>query len=119
MLSQLLEQFETDLAGVGVKATSDPRRLALPGVLLYPTLIDFDRLDDNAATVPVDVLLIAKGLGTPQALDQLEALLAKVRQLWTVPTVEMVTATLPSLAPDPLPAFRFTLTNQVTTTPQE
>lgn len=114
MLSQLLEQFETDLAGVGVKATSDPRRLAVPGALLYPTLIDFDRLDADVATVPVEVLLIAKGLGTPQALDQLEDLLTKVKQLWTVPTVETVTATLPNHSPDPLPAFRFTLTTQVT-----
>lgn len=114
MLSQLLTDLAEALAGVDVKATHDPRRLAIPGVLLYPVNLDFDRLDAGTATVDVDLVLVAKGLGTTRALTDLEQLLGRVQQLWDVPRVETVNVNLPNHSPDPLPGFRFTLTTQVT-----
>ncbi len=114
MLTTLVEQFAANLATVGLTGTSDPRKLPVPGVLIYPAGLDFDRLDPDTATVDVEVILVAKGLGTPAALDQLEDSLGRVRQLWTVPAVEAVSVNLPNHSPDPLPGLRFTLTTQVT-----
>lgn len=115
MLTTLLEEIAAALSGVGVKATHDARKLPVPGVLLYPTGLDFDRLDANVATVEVELILVAKGNAAPVALVELEGMLTSIRQLWPVNQVRAVNVNLPNHSPDPLPGFSFTLTTEVTT----
>lgn len=114
MLTHALEEVAAALAALDIKGTHDPRRLPVPGVLLYPAGIDFDRLDRNVATVDVEFILVAKGLGTPKALEQLEQMLDKVRQAWPVGQVTAVNVNLPNHSPDPLPGFSFTLPFEIT-----
>lgn len=100
-------------AGDGVTAVSDPRDLSLPGVLVYPSSIEADRLDAGTYTVAWDVIVLASDAGTPAALDDLGALASAIDALalelsaWTVDAV-----TLPNLAATPLPALRATLTTE-------
>lgn len=114
MLTTALEEVAAALAAIDLKGTHDPRRLPVPGVLLYPAGIDFDRLDKNTATVDVEFILVAKGLGTPLALAQLEDMLTKIRQAWPVGQVTAVNVALPNHSPDPLPGFSFSLPFEIT-----
>lgn len=114
MIAAALEEVAAALALLDIKATHDPRRLPVPGVLLYPAGIDFDRLDKNTAAVEVEFILVAKGLGTPQALEQLEEMLTKIRQAWPVGQVTAVNVNLPNHSPDPLPGFSFSLPFEIT-----
>lgn len=117
MLTDLLTGLADALAGVDIKATHDPQKLSLPGALLYPVTLDFDRLDGNTASVEVEVILTARGLGTTAALNTLEDMLHRSRSLWPVPVVTAVNVNLPNHSPDPLPGLRYTVTAQVTRTP--
>lgn len=112
MLGTDLTLWATELAAaLDVSVEVEPRDLVLPGILITPGPFEFDRLDGNLATAEVELWMIAGDTNTRTALDELTDLLLKVRQHFgdSPSAVEPITVTLPSQAPDPLPAFRCTL----------
>lgn len=103
----------TDLAGelhdaLDESVELDPRDLVLPGILLVPGVIDFDRLDGDAASSDIELWLIAGDSNPRTALNELTGLLVKLRKHFgDAPTeVEPISVNMPSQSPDPLPAFR-------------
>lgn len=109
MLGTDLTDFAEDLAqALDVPAEVDPRDLVLPGILVSPGQIDFDRLDATTASATLEVWLIAGDTNPRTALNELTGLLLKLRAYLggSVSTVDPITVTLSAQSPDPLPALR-------------
>lgn len=109
-----LKAFAVELAAaLEVPVEIDTRDLVLPGILLSPGPINFNRLGGSLAQLELDVYLIAGDSNTTTALDELTHLLMKLRKhLGSDPVeVEPITVNLPSQAATaPLPAFLTQLT---------
>ena len=102
----------TDLAAglataLGCSVVLDPRDLVLPGVLVTPGPIDFDRLGGTDVSGEIELWLVAGDTNPTTALDELTAMLLLLRGTDYPPTrAEPITITLRSQSPDPLPALR-------------
>lgn len=101
------------LTDAGVKAVVDPADLTLPGAVVYPNAIDYDTLGAGDYQLTVDVVLVAGGIPTLPALDQLDGLLGTVRALWAIGEARAVSITLTNLSPDPLPGLTTSITFNV------
>lgn len=109
MIGTDLAGYAADLAeAIGVSVEIDARDLVLPGVLLTPGTLAFDRLSSAAASMDVELLLIAGDTNTVTALDELTDLFLKLRRhLGDQPKdAEPFTVQLPSQSTTPLPALR-------------
>lgn len=109
MLGNDLTEWAAELSlALGVPVEIDPRDLVLPGILVVPGVIDFDRLDLGTASTDIELWLVAGDTNPRTALNELTALLLDVRaHLGGVPsTADPITVTLANQSPDPLPAFR-------------
>lgn len=110
MLGTDLTEFAADLAEQLEESVElDPRDLVLPGILVVPGPITFDRLDGDTASLDLELWLIAGDTNPNTALNELTALFLKLRgTLDSSPTeIEPITVKLPSQGTnDPLPAFR-------------
>lgn len=109
MLGTDLTEWAAELAAeLAVPVELDPRDLVLPGILVIPGVIDFDRLDAGTASSDVELWLIAGDSNPRTALDEVTALLLKLRaHLGDAPSVaDPITVTISSQSPDPLPALR-------------
>ena len=102
------------IRSANVEATDDARSLTLPGALVMPGSIAFDRLDADDYSLDVEVYLVVGDHGTSIALDQLGEMLESVRNVLGVGSAEPVTLNLINHASDPLPAFKLTATVSVT-----
>lgn len=115
-LAEAVQWFADQIVAAGATCSIDPADADLPGCVVYPATIDFDRLDGSILTLTVDVLLVAGGLRALDALDQIDELIAKVRQAFPTTEFTAISAAIPSKSPDPLPAVRAQLTAQFTIT---
>lgn len=109
MLGTDLQTFADELGTeLSVSAVLDARDLVLPGILVTPGPIGFDRLDGGTISLDAELLLVAGDTNPVTALDELTELLLKLRaHLGNAPsTAEPMTVNLPSQSPDPLPALR-------------
>lgn len=105
-LAEAVQWVVDALKGAGVTATVEAADADLPGVIVYPSLVDFDRLEADAYEMTVDLLLVASQLRALDALDQLEDLLAKVRLVFPVTEARAIMVQLSSQSADQLPAFQ-------------
>lgn len=104
------------LKAAGVNVAIEPADLVLPGVILYPSLLTFERLDSATFRMDVDLLFVAAQVRALDAIDQLDALIALVNQVLPVRELRAVMIQLASLSPDELPAFQATVGLEVTPT---
>jgi hypothetical protein len=101
----------TDLAEVGLRATTDPRKILPPCVLIRPPRILLDRLDLCGTAEWSAYLLAATGVGDTDAWTQLDGMLVKALPLLPVTEVDVG-----SYEPDEAtsyPAYVLTWTSQV------
>lgn len=109
MISEAFEYVVAQLTAAGVAATTDPRDLSLPGVLVG--LHSVTRNIDGSAEVRVRLLAVAPDNGAPAR--RLDDLLDAVGVVGLV-DAEAVTITLPNHSPAPLPALELLTTVTVT-----
>lgn len=102
------------LDGLGLKATTDPRDLDLPGVLLEMGTLTFDVLDPTRYTAQWSVWLIARNNGVPQAIADLSELLDKIREPLQIATAQPVTLQLPNHGADGMPSLLVEIETQIT-----
>lgn len=95
-LNVALTELVEELRSVNIAAALDPRDLTLPGVLVTPSSVDFDRLGGHDYTLEADLYLVAGNRGTDQALGELTDLVAKLRGLWPVGQAEALSLDLPN-----------------------
>lgn len=102
------------LKAAGLNVAADPADVSLPGVIVYPNLVDYERLDADDYTLTLDLVMVASGGGRAlDALDQLGGLLTQVRAILPVGECRAITVALPSQSVDPLPALQATITLSV------
>lgn len=111
------QQIARELAAAtGLPATTDPRDVQLPGVLIVPAQVTLDRLDAATATVEWSVTVLGTGAPLPDALDTLGAALIELttQRVWPMPGPwEATSVTLPDKAINaPIPGFQTTLTTE-------
>lgn len=101
------------LTAAGINAAIEPADVDLPGVIVYPATMPA-RFGAGAVEIELDLLLIARQVRALDALDQLDALAELVAGVLPIGELSAVMFRLSSQAADVLPAFRTTLTLQVT-----
>lgn len=110
MLGNDLKAFAKQIAiATGLSVVADPRELVLPGVLLQPGTLEFDRLGSNTASSRFELWLIVGDIDPTVALNELGTMLATIREAMNgAPTsAEPITFTIPSQgAATPLPGLR-------------
>ena len=100
MIEDAVDFVVAEVRKVGLRATSDPRDLHLPGVLVG--FSGLTRQLDGSAVVRVRLLAVAPDRGDP--LPDLDRLLAGLDSMG-LGDVEAVSVTLGNHAPNPLPAL--------------
>lgn len=112
-IGEALAQVVQLLKSTGIKSVSaDAASLNLPGALVTPDSIVYDRIGGEEYTVVWNVYLVAGDHGPVQSLNTLGHLLELVRPLG-VGTVETISMTLPDHASAALPALHFTISTNV------
>lgn len=109
-VAQHLETVVSELRRVGVRASTDPAKVQLPGAWVSATQIDHNRLC-GGGEITVSVYLIAQDRPAPIAHGILSGLLAKALGVIdpTEPTATGEAVVL-SQSSQPLPAYRMTTT---------
>lgn len=92
----------------GIKLSTDPRYLELPGAIAMPNRIECNRLNNGILTIEWEVYLTAPDSDNP--FTSLGEMLDKITQHYSIDSVDIKSLTLPNHSADPLPALFFTLT---------
>lgn len=100
-----LADIETAFKNVGINATTETQKLQLPGVLIIPGRMHFDRLDFDTYSADVEVYLLTSNKGSVQSMNDLQELLLKVTSVFTIEEAEPISLQLSNLSPDPLPGL--------------
>lgn len=101
------------LTAAGINASTDVRKLKLPGVLIVPVpSLAFTLLDGSSVEATFKAWAITGGLGDLAAAEKLEALVLQTAAVLDVETGEPGAYQLPG-ASDPYPAVELTLTTDV------
>lgn len=101
------------LDAAGAKATSDVRKVKLPGFLVIPVpSLAFTVLDGSSVEATFKVMALVGGVGDLAAAEQLEELVLKAVEVLDVETVEPGSYVLPTQS-DPVPAYEITLSTDV------
>lgn len=109
-----LQEIVTSLKNVGLRATTEPSKLQLPGVLVVPGIITFDYLDQDNYSAVVDVYLLTSNKGSVQSLNDLQDQLALFREVYASLEAEPVTLALSNLSTDPVPGLLLNLQLTIT-----
>lgn len=109
-----LERVAGDLTTAGVPAVVDPRELNAPGAWVTVAPISYDRLAAGVRTLQADVFLIARDLGTPDALDALADMLDLAAGVFPLGEITPTNLANDNLGGDPLPALQFRITLEIT-----
>jgi hypothetical protein len=108
-----LETMHAAYTAAGIPACLDKRDLNPPALYIAIPTIRYNRLGP-AYTAELDVYAVAPNIGRMDALDQLGALLTAARAVYGFDTAYPVDLVVPTLAADPLPAYRVPLTITIT-----
>lgn len=108
-LAAALDQVVATIKAAGVSAAVEAADLDVPGVLVYPDRVDYDRLDATTYQIDVGLLFVAGQLRAPDALDALDALIDQVATVLPLRELRAVMVRLSSQAADDLPAFQTTV----------
>lgn len=115
-MGALVDQAKAHVAtlqAAGISATTDVRKVKLPGILVVPVpALAFTLLDNSSAEATFKAWAIAGGLGDLDAAEKLEALVLKAAEVLDVESTEPGAYQLPG-GTDPLPAVELTLTTDV------
>ena len=109
-VAQHLEEIVSELRRVGVRASTDPSKVQIPGAWVSATQIDHNRLC-GGGEMTVSVYLVAPDRPAPVAHGILSGLLAKALGVIdpTEPTATGEAVVL-SQSSQPLPTYRMTTT---------
>lgn len=113
-----LIQVRDAIRGIGINAAAEASDLELPGVIVYPSVVTFERMDADTFTMDTDLLFVASQVRALDAVDQLEAMISAVSAVLPLRELRAVMIQLASQSPDELPAFQATITLEVTPTPE-
>ncbi len=102
-LADIIAATLTTLADHGITATTDPRDLTVPGVLLMPDRIEINSLDRTGITASWEMWLVAPDTDPWPHLSQLAE---KVAATGYVTTFNAISVNLTNHSPDPLPALQ-------------
>lgn len=114
-LADAVAQVVAELKAAGVNASQEASDLDLPGVVVYPDLVSYERLDATTYRLDVGLLFVAGQLRAPDALDLLDGLIDAVAAVLPLNELRAVMVRLGSQSADDLPAFQTTVSLAVTT----
>lgn len=110
-----IAEIVTGLKNAGINATTETANLQLPGALVVPGVMAFDRLDGEDYSAEVSIYLLTSNKGSIQSLNDLQALLAKCRQVFPIPEAEPISLALPNVSgPDGSPGLLINLQIEIT-----
>lgn len=109
-----LEEIVQTLRDAGIPATTEAASVQLPGALVVPGTITFDRLSTGEYGAVVEVYLLTSNKGAVQSLNDLTKLLAQFRGVFDVGQAEPITIQLQAAGPDPAPGLRIELNLDIT-----
>lgn len=105
--------YADQLKDAGVPASTDIRKLKIPGVLVVPVpALLFSIMDGSSVEATFKAWAITNGTGDLAAAEKLEELVLKTAEVLDVESAEPGAYQLPG-ASDPLPAVELTLTTDV------
>lgn len=108
-----LEQIVSELDAGGIIATADASKIQLPGALVVPGMVTFNRLDPDTYEATVDVYLLTADRGSLESLNDLQDLLQTFRQIFDVLEAEPLSLQVPNY-PNPLPGLVISLNLEIT-----
>lgn len=112
-LRDACEEVADTLTEAGLYTSADPDRVGPRQAAVFPTGVEFDRMDPDTFTLTVDLYVLAGNRDSqPVAMDILWTSLATVRSIFEAPTAEAVTFETPARVK--LPGLRIPLTLAVT-----
>lgn len=114
-LAAAVVQVVDVIKGAGVNATTEAADLDLPGVVVYPDIVSYERLDATTYRLDVGLLFVAGQLRALDALDRLDDLVDKVATVLPINELRAVMVRLSSQSADDLPAFQTTVSLAVST----
>lgn len=109
-LKDIVSQLDTG----GINATTDLATLQLPGALVVPGTIQFDYLDPDNYSASVDIYLLTSDRGSIESLNDLQDLLVKFREVFSVQEAEPIALPAPNHGADPLPGLLLNLALTIT-----
>lgn len=113
-LAAAAEDVMNLIKSTGIKNVAmDARKLQLPGVLVMPSTIEVDRLDDRHGTIVWEAYAIAGDQGPMEALIKLGRMMDRLKNITTDGEFEHTSLTLINQNQGGLPALRFTVTTEV------
>ena len=112
-ITEQAKALADQLNDADVSASTDIRKLKLPGVLIVPVpSLAWTILDGSSVEATFKAWAITNGVGDLAAAEKLEELVLKTAEVLDVETAEPGSYSLPG-ASDPLPAVELTLTTDV------
>lgn len=106
-------EYVAALKGKGLNASTDVKKLKLPGILVPPIPdLAFTLLDNSSVEATFKIWAIVAGPGGTAAAEKLEEIVLKAADVLPVVTAEPGSYQLPA-ASDPMPAYQLTLTTDV------
>lgn len=110
-ISDALIEIVASLNDAGIYATAEPASMELPGAIVLPGVIEFNRLAGFDMTF--EIYLVTKQHRTQaEVMDDLQELLEKFRTVYQIPDAQPVA--LPQTTGSPLPALLINLTANIT-----
>ncbi|WP_064722255.1 hypothetical protein [Paenarthrobacter nicotinovorans] len=114
LFGDALDEIVTGLINAGINATSEPKKLQLPGAVVEPGTMTFDLLDGDNYSAEFNVYLLTANKGTVQSLNDLQDMLTKFRSVFQVIEAEPLSLVVPAGGPDPVPGLLLTLQATIT-----
>ena len=109
-----LEEIETALQNAGLRATTEPSKLHLPGALIVPGTMSFEILDQEDYVASIDIYLLTANKGSIRSLNDLQDMLTILRGVFVIPEAEPITLDLNNISKDPIPGLLINLQATIT-----
>ena len=110
-LQEALQALAERLTEAGLPATAGVEGLTVPGAILAPERLEYNRL---GRFLEATIEVVALAPANSYELDYLEQASASIRAAFGIDQFEIGTFTLPSLSPDPLPCVTGKITIEIT-----
>lgn len=113
-MADTVREVRDALTAAGISAACEAADVELPGVIIYPDVVAYERLDATTFRMDITLLLVAGQVRALHALAQLDELREQVAAVLPVNELRAVMVQLSSQSPDVLPAFQTTIGLEVT-----